>query len=529
MTKDEEYYIDEWTDYHLAIGFSDILIYDNSITNDLAVRRNNVRIGDEKIELVHWPNDSQEIPIYKDCAKRAVEKNRSWVAFFTVHEFLVLRKHKDVVSLFEYCNVDVLSFNMYVFGAAFPSAEPLTRRCTLRKKKVEPHVKSVIRVSSPETLEKTILHIMTHPDTNHRTFSGPPSPNVPINVAVLHHYMQNCESLISSKPSCVENNDEKLFSVTDNSAWLELTGRVPLYSLFDAFYNESRHLVLPAYAYERTVSLCIIVKDEELYLDEWTDYHLSLGFADILIYDNSVENNLRRRKQNIIRPGDERIEIIHWTGSGQQLQAYTDCARRCQARNRTWAAFFDIDEFLVLRKHDDVVSLLEEHCHSGAVSLNWYIFGTSGLSAYSSEPVSRRFNMRAEHVIDGVKSVLKLADWKGFTNPHYPILLEGSQHDTNNHNFSGPANVGGPMDVASIYHFWSKSTKEFVWKGCLRGRSDEGIKSPFHKANCNGHDLNMSRFRQFDNTVWLELTKRVPLYSMYDEYYKRRWDRVEHN
>ncbi len=533
ITNGEEYYVDEWTDYFLALGFTDILIYDRSTANDLRKRRDKMRVGDEKIEVVHWPGDDQEIHSYKDCVKRAIAKNRTWVAFLDVHEFLILRKHKDISSLLDEFDVVALSFSRYLFGDGDVSAEPLTRRFIMREATVDPIVKSIIRVTNPDLLKnQTFPHLHTglQYDTNRKRLSSPCNPNGPVDIAVLHHYLTmsaaesprlSREKWVGDSFACGTNGSERLFNVIDDSAWLELTKRVPHYSFFDKFYGEHNEDAplrsLGGSANMNTASLCAIAIDEERYLDEWTDYYFALGFFDIIIYDNSLGNNLHKRRREV-RIGDERIEIIHWPGDAKQVAAYTDCATRCRARNRTWAAFFDIDEFLVLRKHENVVSLLEEHCQAGAVSFNWYVFGTSGFSAYSSEPVTRRFNKRAYHVIDGVKSVVKLSDWKGFENPHYPILSRGSQHDTNNHSFVGPSNENGTADVASLYHLWSKSAKEFYWKACVRGRAGETINSLFHKYSC-GKDLNVTLFPEFDNAAWLELRRRVSLYSMFDKFY----------
>jgi hypothetical protein len=33
-------------------------------------------------------------------------------------------------------------------------------------------------------------------------------------------------------------------------------------------------------------ALCAVMRDEDLYINEWTDYHLALGFQHIFIYDS---------------------------------------------------------------------------------------------------------------------------------------------------------------------------------------------------------------------------------------------------
>mmetsp|Transcript_1545 Transcript_1545/g.2834 ORF Transcript_1545/g.2834 Transcript_1545/m.2834 type:complete len:81 (-) Transcript_1545:476-718(-) len=40
------------------------------------------------------------------------------------------------------------------------------------------------------------------------------------------------------------------------------------------------------------VALCVMTKNETLYIDEWVDFHIALGFVPIIIYDNSNDFDL---------------------------------------------------------------------------------------------------------------------------------------------------------------------------------------------------------------------------------------------
>ena len=107
-----------------------------------------------------------------------------------------------------------------------------------------------------------------------------------------------------------------------------------------------------------TAALCVILKDEEAYVDEFVDYHHALGFSMIFIYDNTDTFEM---KQWAIEKGNF-IHAVSWPGEAQQiLLAYRDCARTAYAQGYTWAAFFDADEILILKKHDNVVSFLRDH------------------------------------------------------------------------------------------------------------------------------------------------------------------------
>jgi hypothetical protein len=225
--------------------------------------------------------------------------------------------------------------------------------------------------------------------------------------------------------------------------------------------------------------LCAIVLNEKPYIDEWINYHIGLGLSKIAVYDNSESFDLREWKlQEQITP---MVEVIHYPGLAPQARSYLTCAQSALngdfGENKKWAAFFDVDEFLVLKKHEHVDELLEEHLESGALSINWVWFSFNGKLFCNAKPVTKRFlyrdqSVNHQYVNRHVKSIVRLEDMKMKTiHVHYPHLKNGNQHDTNGTVFSGPFNNNGPLDVAAFHHYGTKSYGEYVKKR-QRGRSD---------------------------------------------------------
>jgi hypothetical protein len=216
-------------------------------------------------------------------------------------------------------------------------------------------------------------------------------------------------------------------------------------------------------------ALCCVAKDEEPYIDEWVDYHHALGFDSIQIYDNSDGFELKQW-------GEEKghhVTVTHYPGSAKQGSAYLDCARRLAAEggNHTWAAFFDVDEFLILKKDEHVEDFLLEKCSSGTLTVNWLMFdgrfGNSSRILYSPAPVTKRFMYREENANQHIKSIVRLRDMDLKRKPHvhFPKLLNvKDQKDTNGKRFTGPFNPHGPTDVAVLHHYRTKSNKEYVAK-----------------------------------------------------------------
>ena len=89
--------------------------------------------------------------------------------------------------------------------------------------------------------------------------------------------------------------------------------------------------------------VCAIAKQENVYIYEWANYHLNIGFSHIHIYDNNdldgesiadvfVGTNI----ENKITIHDVRGKIC------MQLVVYQDCYDN---EDFDWCAFIDIDEF----------------------------------------------------------------------------------------------------------------------------------------------------------------------------------------
>ena len=168
------------------------------------------------------------------------------------------------------------------------------------------------------------------------------------------------------------------------------------------------------------------------------------------------------------------LYVLHIPGRVMQLTAYNHFLRTF-GHHHTWCAFIDADEFVVLKRHKGIVPMLEEHCHNGALVLNWYMFGSSGQKSYSPEPVTKRFQMRARGIDRHIKTIVHTAsvETMGIHECYAMRENSGMPHDTSGRVVIGPYNPDGPTDVAVIHHYNAKSFEEYTWK-VARGRADNG-------------------------------------------------------
>ena len=114
------------------------------------------------------------------------------------------------------------------------------------------------------------------------------------------------------------------------------------------------------------VSLCAIAKYEDIYIQEYIDYYTALGFCGFYFFDNSDEFTLRNVIHNSSVHGDAPlITLIHTPGRAMQMKAYHACIQHSMRDSFTLAAFFDLDEFLVLKNHSNITSFIQDHGATG--------------------------------------------------------------------------------------------------------------------------------------------------------------------
>jgi hypothetical protein len=174
------------------------------------------------------------------------------------------------------------------------------------------------------------------------------------------------------------------------------------------------------------IFICAIVLHELLYIDEWIQYHKLLGFDGVLIYDNSDNYEL----ENLPEKYPNFVNVTHFPGHLQQNAAYGHCAYTGKAfqhyeGKENWAAFIDIDEFIVLKNYTTIRDLLDDYnCIAndvGCIGLNWRFFGSSHNSNYSNEPVLKRFTRCQWRVDRFTKAICQLSLIKDFNSSvHYP-------------------------------------------------------------------------------------------------------------
>ena len=170
-----------------------------------------------------------------------------------------------------------------------------------------------------------------------------------------------------------------------------------------------------------------------------------MGFDFIQIYDNTL-NGSDYLKQLPNRYHDF-VRVEHYPGGGAQLKIYQKCIDKYKEQ-KLWAAFIDNDEFIVLKKHQNIKHFIfDEGSKGSSLVLSWMFFGLNNKTHYENELVLKRFTERAN-----------FPNFAGKNINYLPDLLEIGVHHSKLRNHAKIRYIRWE-DVASIYHYYTKSVE----------------------------------------------------------------------
>lgn len=297
VVRDGEPYIDEWVDYHNALGFAKFYIY---VNEDYTYLQKWSKLKGDYVTVIHYPSvdesedddmDKVRIRAYQNCTETltsmSAQGNNSytWVTFLDIDEFLVFKNTKyQHVDRFlrDYCPKGVaLAINWLLFGKSrFSeySPVPITKRCNKRMKVAVPYIKLFVRIEDIKIKSNVSLFESAHwvplndnvviYDTKKNVVAKnqDQNPNGPFDVVALHHYFPKSRKEMTIlekkwikqfkendtvvhivpreatilKEYYDDNHNETQFDVYDDMAWLFLRNRVPLYRFYDMSFHYKR-------------------------------------------------------------------------------------------------------------------------------------------------------------------------------------------------------------------------------------------------------------------------------------------------
>jgi hypothetical protein len=179
IAKNEDHYIDEWVDYHLALGFDQIFVYENDW-----------QCQNEKVVKITWPGEAVQKQAYNHFIQN--HKEFDWVAFLDVDEFLVLKSHSNVKAFIkDYENHHSIAINWVLFGDSglnFTGDYSVFNRFTKHQKGVNSHVKVIVNLHHDISMVSPHYTNRYAVDTNFNTVIGAYNPIGDNKIAQINHY-----------------------------------------------------------------------------------------------------------------------------------------------------------------------------------------------------------------------------------------------------------------------------------------------------------------------------------------------------
>lgn len=235
----------------------------------------------------------------------------------------------------------------------------------------------------------------------------------------------------------------------------------------------------------KTALICI-ARNENQYLDEFVKHHLDIGFSKVFICDNGFGDE--ESPHGAVSKHADKVEVLDWRNLPHpQNESYARCYELVKSDFK-WVAFFDCDEFLVL-KHDRSVGQFIGRFPGNAqlITVNWKTMTDNGLLRHDGRPLMERFTTEMEagrrirssapenhYVKCLVRGGLPKLEW---SHPHCPDTRLEACHSSMKKVAQNGCHVPNYF-FAELRHFPTKTVEEWCLHKMPRGKVHDGGKYP---------------------------------------------------
>ena len=162
------------------------------------------------------------------------------------------------------------------------------------------------------------------------------------------------------------------------------------------------------------ITVVASMRNEGPFIVEWVTWYRMLGFTDVVVVTNNCTDRSPALLDALAAAGWVH-HLRHDIAPGKLItRAKLKAALGHRAvRRANWVMVCDVDEFLVIHRGagliGDLIDLGPEPPYLG-MSVNWRVFGTSGLRAFADVPVHRQFvyaNPRGAAISHSAKSIFR--------------------------------------------------------------------------------------------------------------------------
>ena len=232
-----------------------------------------------------------------------------------------------------------------------------------------------------------------------------------------------------------------------------------LFLIYFKIYIFQKNLII-----NKDIALCVIAKNENLYIKEFVEYYKNLGIKKIYLYDNNDINgeNFNIILNKYINYGFVKIKNIRGKSEIQTL-SYNHCYKT-NLNKYSWFLFLDVDEYLFIKNNRTLLNFLSDNrfLNCNSIFINYNEYGDSDLLEYDNRSIFKRFT-KSRYGICG-KSLTRGGLKHAKIDIHKPLYIknycnsEGGCEELFKDKISTSKII---VNDAEIKHFITKSLEEF--------------------------------------------------------------------
>ena len=304
-------------------------------------------------------------------------------------------------------------------------------------------------------------------------------------VALKVRLFENCEDVVSLQ------NEKRNKDIFIKNKWDEIE---QFQNNVAEFKKDKTTNILKNYLnnheYKYNTSVCLLIKDENDFLEEWLDNYWDIGVEHFYIYDNKskvpVVETISKIKNGFYV---DKCDVILFTEyKHMQYDCYENCLINYGQESR-WIGFLDTDEFVEFTNETtDIKEFLKEFESDLAVWIPWDTYGANG---HVERPIGGMRENYTKSVINPYGLWGKIfvqtaliqrmyvhgADSVGY---YYPIITQehGLLYEEYGKLFNRMNNSDNIYPRVKINHYMTRSYQDWVEK-MSRGTSDPVFKRKF--------------------------------------------------
>jgi len=240
------------------------------------------------------------------------------------------------------------------------------------------------------------------------------------------------------------------------------------------------------------VCICTVGKEENRYIQEFVEHYKNYGVDKIYLYDNNDING--EKFENVLSKyvDNKFVEIINWRGVKEKSTYYRimDSCYQTYHNYYDWLIFYEIDEFIYLKKYGNIKSFLVRNkfikCES--IQLNWVHMSDNNKLFYENISLNERFPKVGKNIVKSkknkicyVKSIIR-GGLKNISIKNNHLLnkkLKACNGFGKKSQLKKIRSLNPDYKFNYILHYYSKSVQEFVEKihrgDLLRGNKKKVI------------------------------------------------------